>query len=42
MTAAMKKPDFKRIEMAGSRIDAALAAKGACADDWPEPTPLPD
>ena len=42
MTAAMKKPDFKRIETAGSRIDAAMAAKGAGAGDWPEPTPLPD
>ena len=42
MTAAMTKPDFKRIETAGSRIDAALAAKVAGSGDWPEPTPLPD
>lgn len=42
MTATVKKPDFKRIASAGSRIDAALAAKGAGADEWPEPTPLPD
>lgn len=42
MTAALKKPDFKRIASAGSRIDAALAAKATGADKWPEPTPLPD
>lgn len=42
MTAAVKKPDFKRIASSGSRIDAVLAAKGAGADEWPEPTPLPD
>ena len=42
MTAAVKKPDFKRIASAGSRVDAALAAKVAGVDDWPAPTPLPD
>ena len=42
MTAAMKMPDFKRIDAAGSKIDAALAGAVAAANDWPEPTPLPE
>ena len=42
MTAVMRMPDFKRIDAAGSKIDAALAGAVAIANDWPEPTPLPD
>ncbi len=42
MNEAVKMPDFKRIDEAGSKIDAALASPVTAANDWPEPTPLPD